>query len=655
MPEIFVRYLAIVLAVGLVLYCIGCVVFLFLRFQPKHIFTSVFLKIFVGCFSFTAICALYFTSLKTIFSGLIICIVYFFTELRLSKRKGIRGPVNIKAEAGVLLLFLVVVSGFYTYRYNSITHDGDSVLNIPNSDFTFYARISHFLVESGIESATPSLIYQELNARDPYHYFDIWFNGGVSFFSSGDNLQILFLVSYTIGISLVWLGFCSIAENLDKLTWINVVVAFLATFFLPLQSFFSESINQVVNQFFILIHAPPHYLAYGLWNLTKIYPIYLVFISAILAFLKHEKGLGLAILSVLPFIYTTVAIPIMLTLSVYVVVDYFFGSRDKAFFFRTAAALACVYLFILAFYYPYLTDSVGSQLDPFRRLGVEPIYKSIFRPAKIFLDASVQLLVLVMPFLVLLLIDLSNRTTLDRLRQTVFDEIRKNNYVQFGIVLYASSLVSWCILFDIVDANQFFVKTAIVMVNILCFIIAISLRKILTRAIMLLLCGYFVVITNDDIFEQRLYSQGYMEEIERVVDTTGRIGGFMLGEADYKQGYGNNIVEVLGDYITLFRPDIHFVNLSLPDSLLEEGIFNADVERRLGENDFYKFMLAQKKDNVFSSVVQSRRAFINEFDIECVIVSPHVILDSLLEEQVLKKITDTYSGQAFLLLNKGDE
>jgi hypothetical protein len=571
----------------------------------------------------------------------------------LSKKKWPRYPVNVKAEAGVVFLFLVVVTGFYAYRYNSITHDGQSIPNIPNPDFSFYARISHYLVESGIESATPTLIYNDLKAPDPYHYFDIWFNGGVSFFSSGDNLQILFLVSYTVGIAMVWLGFCSLAESLGKLTFINVCLAFLATFFLPLQSFLSESINQVVNQIFILTHAPPHYLAYGLWNLTKIYPIYLVFIAAMLAFLKHEKGLGLAIMSVLPFIYTTVAIPIMLTLSVFIVVDYFFVSKDKMFFVRAAAALGSVYVFIFAFYYPYLTDSVGSQLDPFRRLGVEPLYKSIFRPAKIFFDASAQLLVLVMPFILLSQIDKVKRASLDRLWRRLIEELKRNTLIQIGIILYVSSLMSWCFLFDIVDANQFFVKTAIVMINIICFIIAISLRKILTNVLMLLLCVYFIIITNDDIFEQRLYSQNYMEEIETVVDRTGRISGFILGEADYKQGYGNNVVEVLGDYITLFRPDSYFVNLSFADSLVKEGIFNREVEERIGENEFYKFITGQKRNNTFSSIVESRHKFIEEYDIDYVIASPHVVLDSLMEKHASRKIKDTYSGHVFILRDKG--
>ena len=654
MSEIFFQYLAIALAVGLVLYGVGCVIFLFLRFQPKNVFTSVFLKLFAGCFSFTAICALYFTTLKTIFSGLIICVLYFCVECRLNKKKIPNYPIKIRAEAGVVLLFLVVIMALFAYRFRSITYDGHQVLNIPNTDFSFYARISYYVVNSGIESATPTQVFQELNARNPYHYFDIWFNGAISFFSSGDNLQILFLVSYTIGISLVWIAFCALAETLDKLTFFNLAVAFLGIFFLPLQSFVSQAINQFLNQLYILTHAPPPYLAYGLWNFTKTYPIYLVLIASALFFLKNHKGLALSILSTLPFIYTTVAIPMMLSLSVYIIVDYFFGAKDKAFFLRAAAFLGCIYLFILGFYFPYLTDSVGTQLDPFRRVGVEPIYKTIFRPAKIFVDATLQLIILLMPFLILIGMELFKRKSPRNIGQTIVEKIKHNSYVQFSMVLYVSALISWCILFDIIDANQFFVTTAIVMVNILCFIVAIHLRMVVTKVFLLLLCAHFVIITNDDIFEQRLYSPDYMSKVEDVVATTGNISGFLLGEKDYEHGYGNNVVEVLGDYATQFRPDMYYVNLSIPDSLTKVGIFDVNVENILADNDFYRFISMQKKNNTFSSIVESRNKFIDEFNIQCVFASPHVVLDSLFEIRVKERISDPYSGQVLLLLTKGD-
>jgi hypothetical protein len=146
-----------------------------------------------------------------------------------------------------------------------------------------------------------------------------------------------------------------------------------------------------------------------------------------------------------------------------------------------------------------------------------------------------------------------------------------------------------------------------------------------------------------------------MKEIETVVGKTGKISGFLLGETDYEQGYGNNVVEVLGDYITLFRPDSYFVNLSLADSLVKEGIFSREVEERIGENDFYTFIAEQKRNNTFSSIVESRQEFIEKFDIDYVIASPHVVLDSLMEKHVSRKIKDTYSGHVFLLLDKAHE
>ena len=384
MSDTFIHYLLVAFVTSLVFYCIGYAIFKMFRFQSEGVFTSVFLKLLIGCFSFTAICALYFTSLKTIFSGLIICLGYFavgyWKSLPTKRSQG----ASIKKELFVTILFLLVTFIIYSYRFYSASYNGNSILNIPNPDFTFYARISHFIVNSGVESATPTLLYPETNSVDPYHYFELWLNGGISYFSGGDNLQILFLVAYTLGISFVWLGFCALAENLKKLNGLSILFAFFATFFLPLQSVFSETINEVLNKFFILTHAPSQYISFGLWNMTKIYPVYLIFIVAILAFLKKEKYFGIAALSTLPFVYTTLSISVLSAIGLYILVDYFFISKDRAFFIITLICLVLTALFIFLFYYSYITISEGNPLDPFYRVGHEPIYKWVLGPSKFF-------------------------------------------------------------------------------------------------------------------------------------------------------------------------------------------------------------------------------------------------------------------------------
>ncbi len=652
MSEIFVQYLATVIATCLILYCIGYFVFKLIRFEAKGSFTNVFLKCFVGCVSFTAICALYFTSLKTIFSGLLICLAYFFYGFRSRSKKNSLQAVPVKNEILVLFLFLIVCTLFYSYRFYSATYNGD-ILNIPNPDFTFYARISHFLVESGIESATPTLVYPELNSRNPYHYFDLWFCGGISHFSGGNYLQILFLVSYTIGISLVWLGFCCLAENLNRLNAVSITIAFLGTFFMPLPTYFSEAVNKFLNQFLVLTHAPAEYIDYGLWNMNKLYPVYLILIVSILAFLKKEKVIGIALVSTLAFIYSTICIPIVLAVSMYILYDYFIVSKDKKFFASGIIFLALVNAFIFIFYFNYLTDSSGNGLDPFRRLGVEPIYKSIFRPVKIFFDATAQLVILLSPFILLLFLDKLKTIPLKNIPYRIFEILKSNEYVHLAIIFYAAGLATWAILYDVVDANQFFATSSIPLINILCVVLFMGLSKIYVRISALAFGLYFVYYTTIGIFEQRLYSEKYMTQISEAARSTGRIGGFLLSKKDYEEGFGYNIVEVLGDYITLFRPDNFMVNLSITDLPGTPEKLDSDSARlELSKHDFYKFMAQQKLINEFKSVEQSRIDFINKFQIDFLIVSARVELDSAILKRINRKIIDDYSQQAFLVLSK---
>ncbi len=650
MSETFIHYLFIAFLTSLVFYCIGYAIFKIFGVQSEGVFTSVFLKLLIGCLSFTAICALYFTSLKTIFSGLIICLGYFaFGYWKSLPAKRPHG-VSLKKELLVLLSFLLVTVIFYSYRFYSASYNGNSILNIPNSDFTFYARISHFIVNSGIESATPTLLYPEQNSVDPYHYFELWLTGGISYFSGGDNLQILFLVAYTLGISLVWLGFCALAENLKKLNAISILFAFFATFFLPLQSVFSETINKFLNQFFILTHAPSEYISFGLWNMTKIYPVYLIFIVAILAFLKKEKYIAIAALSTLPFIYTTLSLSVLSALGLYILVDYFFISKDRSFFIVTVICLALTALFIFIFYYSYITNSEGNPLDPFYRVGHEPIYKSVLRPVKIFFDASIQLLILIFPFIVLLLLEHKISWTKIRM-QDIFREISRHPYIPFALCLYLASLAAWSILYGIIDANQFFATSAIPMINILCFIVVIHISKIYLKVGVALLSVYFVKITTHDIFEQRLYSEEYMKRLEGETKEKGNIIGFLLDKRDYQDGYGGNIVEVLGEYITLFRADCYGTNLSGIGPPFEKTGFDS-VTHAANQDDFFRFVQEQQKKNKFISIEQSRIDFIDTFNIDYVVASPNVELDTLLSKRVKSTIVDGYSRQILLLLNK---
>jgi hypothetical protein len=146
-----------------------------------------------------------------------------------------------------------------------------------------------------------------------------------------------------------------------------------------------------------------------------------------------------------------------------------------------------------------------------------------------------------------------------------------------------------------------------------------------------------------------------MRKVGEVVKTTGKVSGFLLGEEDYEHGYGNNVVEVLGDYVTLYRPDMYFVNLSIPDSLLKVGLFDSNVKKILADNDFYRFMMMQNKNNTFSSVEKSRHEFLDKVNIKFLFASPHAVFDSTLETRVQTRIEDPYSGHVFVGLTKRDK
>ena len=69
-------------------------------------------------------------------------------------------------------------------------------------------------------------------------------------------------------------------------------------------------------------------------------------------------------------------------------------------------------------------------------------------------------------------------------------------------------------------------------------------------------------------------------------------------------------------------------------------------------NLFCRFVEAQKADKAFVSIGQSQVEFIQEYDLDFIIVSKNGVLREEVETIVAHKIVDAVSGERFLLVKK---
>ncbi len=94
---------------------------------------------------------------------------------------------------------------YFLYYFLSFNSWNESALIFPTGDNSFYARLSNYMVDFGIENTR--LSYIEINTTpEPYHYWDIWLIGIAKSISGLNSSYSLMLIVYPFLCSLFALG-----------------------------------------------------------------------------------------------------------------------------------------------------------------------------------------------------------------------------------------------------------------------------------------------------------------------------------------------------------------------------------------------------------------------------------------------------------------
>jgi len=648
----FLENYSILITTVIFFYTIGFLVFKIFKITIASVYASIFSKLVLGLSVFVIATAIYFTHGKTVFLGTAISLFYFFSTRKYDKVQLVRFKIGSQTrEWHALGYWLIGLTVLFIFRFYSISYNAESIPNIPNVDFAYYARISYFLVAQGFETTYPRLLYPELNTNDPYHYFDLWLNAGIAVISRGNHLLILYLVNYTLGIGLVWLGFCSLAETFAKPTAVVVCMALMCTFLMPIDLPYVGVINSFFSRLGLPTNSPPSYVSYGLWNVTKLYPVYIFILSSFICFARGYRRLGIVLLSLLSLMFTSIGLSILFAIFTYLIVDFFFGTRERMFFVSGIGYIGALFLFMVTFYMLAKNDLVEVvNLNPFWRFGTEPLYKSLLRPFKIFVDANVQLIILYLPFVVFFIFHFRHVPL-----KHLYYKLKRDSIFSISISLYGCSLVLWCLLNGLQDSNQFFADVGVTVANILLGFFFLTRRTYISVSVFMVVSSFLFLAIKNDIFEQMLYSQKYLTAIESDVKKAGPVYGFMFAGEDYNAMNYNPSVNILGDYIELFRSDVYPVCLSVFDSYTLSKADSANFQQQLRQSDFYRFVMQQKSSGSFHSIPKSRLDFIEHFGIKYLIVSPDVSLDSLLSSKVVNSYTDDYSKHVFVSLRTSDQ
>ena len=131
--------------------------------------------------------------------GLLFVLAILFFERRQNKilspsDENIKINFSIK-NITILLLFIIAT---FSWEAISIFSGGNFAGAEIEKDGVFYGEISRCLIENGNENTfgAANFIGNDFHFQTPYHYFELWLNGIVSFITGINPIHTLYLVIY---------------------------------------------------------------------------------------------------------------------------------------------------------------------------------------------------------------------------------------------------------------------------------------------------------------------------------------------------------------------------------------------------------------------------------------------------------------------------
>ncbi|MFA5089615.1 MAG: hypothetical protein WC510_01120 [Candidatus Omnitrophota bacterium] len=618
-------------------------------------FTKFFIWEFVGLCFFATASAFYFTKGKTILFGILSLGTIILFYCRINLKKGIlfadcshlNGRTSLSSKNSYLLALFAGVIIYTLYFYSIAPVCGFPV--IADSNIIFYSRISSFLRNTGIE--TKIIDYFNIaNARvSPYHYFEIWLNSGLN--SLFKNLSFLnfVLVVFPAGCFVVFLGICALIEQSYKLSVLNIILAF---FLLFLKGVYLGAYSN------IYLLKESSCFAFNLFNLSKLFPVYLVMILATIFFMRRYFFISTLVVLFLP-IFTISAAPAILTglFLVYIFLVIFKHYVKKNVFYAVAFVIFTG-LFIYLFYRTLgVSNTHSAVLKDFFSSINHRSFREMWVYLKTFFNICIktplQILVLYFPFLVLII---SYKNSIIH---------RRSSILAVYLLFLLTSLLSWAALNPMPDSVQLFYNIGSVIINLGISILLIDLvnsREVKNKYFSIFFIIFLLSFnTSSTLTKIRLvkgwknhqYNIDFLTQVKKEFPGLNPIGGYLKHGNDYNTIFDKGPDSAtLGQYLCLFSSDYDIVSLSVFEAPISDEFTSKKFEELMFLNSaFYQFVQNKIETNNFTSIDGCKFDFVKEKGIDFLITSRNAVLPENLSKLVQRKIIDSISGETFNILN----
>ncbi len=548
-----------------------------------------------------------------------------------------------------VLIFIPFLFIVYLFSFSLLYQAGESIpLGVAVKDDLFYALISHYIRETGIENTSHVASTLEMYNLDGvpkyYHYFELWITSLFSFLTGEKEYHSLYLFTSPVLLITLFFGVVYLFEDYwSKFTVWKRVVTFIL--FVSLTGFSFSFYENVLSGAF-LVHSHSYLLGtiHGLGAKALIYPLFLIQ-PLISSRTGDYKLAGISVLA-LPVATIVSAPSVFLCLLLFIFI-MLFKKRYYGDGMRLALYVTLFFGSLVAFYFLSGTFSINSpKVDvPF------PLWKELYIRFRITVSMTLKPLVHYLPYLLLLLISKDVRNYLIRKRFEVFYFLillllisfsasffyKKNNYLQIASLLH-NGLLRLSMIFLVFKALSSSVSRGYLAVS-LC-----------------LLIGFYANKDSISLIDRRYQlNKSYFQELDKLIREGDQPKAVYLASMTFPDAYGiASLVYVPFHEFTLLNSGLFPLSLNhaTAENKLTDPIDSANFEVARFSDPFVQFVEQQKSKSQFESIEQSQYDFILYYKPDILGVTANAKVPSLIKPLIKDSIYDKQSGKRVYSLKK---
>lgn len=545
-------------------------------------------------------------------------------------------------------IFFFVWEGFFMFK------TGNFNFTLPPSDYHHYSEISSALSITGQENifGIKNTLLDTFYGTTPYHYFELWFNNITANSFNIPNIISLMLICFPVFFTLSYIGFCAIFEKYNTVGVKEKLLSILLF-----------GIGGVFLQFYSLIP----YLGSG--QLLCVIPIdtyyrkyifYYPFVIGFWLLFENKKIVPAFIILLSLIVISAGALPGIISGILLFVITCLFSKRyDKKSLVKLTLYSLLISIAWVGFYYITSNKEVSvNNLDEL--VAIETwkngsTYKTI---ANIYVLTILQYSLYFLPFMIIFLF-MKKQHLWDALKQK-----KLPSHIVWVSVLFFTSLSCWAFMHLTGNARQFFSNGFAV---VLCVWIILQLSKknsssnfIWGIVILLTSINYYYAFNNNLKSSSKINNDDYLIEVNTSLEKIEKnvvVGGILFSKEE------TNDITQRRDKAFHIYPLAHYTNLSSKIVDVQNlSVFDAPEladktkEKRfkhlINVTPFYQFVTQQKQRNTFKNIEASQKRFIDEFDLDFIVLRKNAVIPSYLKPIIKEIKTDGLSGDKFILLAK---